>query len=175
MSPSAGAARNDGARGGRCPLMTVDLWAGWNEMRPDLAACYGQERLPRYTSYPTAPHFSAATGRAEYGEWLKAIPRHATASLYLHVPFCRRMCWYCGCHTTVAKRDEPIAVYEAALRSEIDLVARRIGGRFKVEHIHFGGGTPTIMAPRSFADLIGSLRHAFFVLPTAEIAVEIDP
>ena len=144
-------------------------------MRPDLAVCYGQERLPRYTSYPTAPHFSPRIARADYAQWLKAIPHHATASLYLHVPFCRQMCWYCGCHTTVARRDEPIAVYEAALRCEVDLVAQQIGRRLKVTHIHFGGGTPTIMAPQSFTDLIGALRHAFFVLPTAEIAVEIDP
>lgn len=144
-------------------------------MRPDLAVCYGQERLPRYTSYPTAPHFSAAVGRSTYAEWLGAIRPHARASLYFHVPFCRSMCWYCGCHTTVAKRDEPIAVYQAALRCEIDLVARQIGRRQRVDHIHFGGGTPTIMAPELFTDLMGSIRHAFFVPPSAEIAVEIDP
>jgi oxygen-independent coproporphyrinogen-3 oxidase len=85
------------------------------------------------------------------------------------------MCWYCGCHTTVARRDEPIAVYEAALRCEIDLVARQIGNRLTVGHIHFGGGTPTIMSPDSFTDLIGSIRHSFFVRPAAEIAIEIDP
>ncbi|XUM22893.1 oxygen-independent coproporphyrinogen III oxidase [Bradyrhizobium oligotrophicum S58] len=144
-------------------------------MRPDLAACYGQERLPRYTSYPTAPHFSAAVGPSTYAEWLRAIPASATASLYLHVPFCRSMCWYCGCNTMVAKRDEPIAVYESALRCEVDMVARQIGRRLPVGHIHFGGGTPTIMAPESFVDLVGSLRHSFFVLPSAEIAIEIDP
>jgi oxygen-independent coproporphyrinogen III oxidase len=144
-------------------------------MRSDLAVGYGQERLPRYTSYPTAPHFSAAIGPGTYAEWLKAIPQHAAASLYLHVPFCRSMCWYCGCHTSVARRDEPIAVYESALRCEIDLVSRQIGRRINVEHIHFGGGTPTIMAPESFTDLIGLIRHCFFVAPTAEIAVEIDP
>ncbi len=144
-------------------------------MRPDLAACYGQERLPRYTSYPTAPHFSTAIGPDTYAEWLKAIPQHASTSLYLHVPFCRSMCWYCGCHTSVSRRDEPIAVYAAALRCEIDLVSRQIDRRIQVDHIHFGGGTPTIMAPETFTDLIGSLRHSFFVLPTAEIAVEIDP
>jgi len=59
-------------------------------MRPDLAVCYGQERLPRYTSYPTAPHFSPGIGPGAYAEWLKAIPRQASASLYLHVPFCIR-------------------------------------------------------------------------------------
>ncbi len=144
-------------------------------MRPDLAACYGQERLPRYTSYPTAPHFSAAIGPDTYAEWLKAIPRHATASLYLHVPFCRSMCWYCGCHTSVSRRDEPIAVYASALRCEIDLVSKQIERRIKVDHIHFGGGTPTILAPEIFADLIGSIRQSFFVLPAAEIAIEIDP
>jgi len=85
------------------------------------------------------------------------------------------MCWYCGCHTTVARRDEPIAAYEAALRCEIDLVARRIGKRLAVGHIHFGGGTPTIMSPGSFTDLIGAVRHSFFVFPSAEIAIEIDP
>jgi oxygen-independent coproporphyrinogen-3 oxidase len=144
-------------------------------MRPDLAACYGQERLPRYTSYPTAPHFSAAIGPETYAGWLKAIPRDASASLYLHVPFCRSMCWYCGCHTSVVRRDEPVSVYVAALRCELDLVSSRIGRRIQVDHIHFGGGTPTIMAPELFADLIGSIRHSFFVPPSAEIAVEIDP
>jgi len=144
-------------------------------MRPDLAACYGQERLPRYTSYPTAPHFSAAIGPNTYAEWLKSIPPSASASLYLHVPFCRAMCWYCGCHTSVVRRDEPIAVYAAALRCEIDLVSRQINSRLQVDHVHFGGGTPTIMAPETFADLIGSIRHSFFIRPSAEIAVEIDP
>jgi oxygen-independent coproporphyrinogen III oxidase len=93
-------------------------------MRPDLAAAYGQERLPRYTSYPTAPHFSAAVKAANYGDWLAAIPAGATVSLYLHVPFCRSMCWYCGCNTMVAKRDEPIARDESAPRCEIEMVSR---------------------------------------------------
>lgn len=144
-------------------------------MRPDLAACYGQEKLPRYTSYPTAPHFSPAIGPDTYAEWLRAIPRHAHTSLYLHIPFCRSMCWYCGCHTSVVRRDEPIAVYASALRCEIDLVSRQVGRRIQVNHIHFGGGTPTIMAPETFADLIGAIRQSFFVLPAADIAVEIDP
>src|ERR1019366_1028603 len=91
------------------------------------------------------------------------------------VPFCRSMCWYCGCHTSVVRRDEPVAVYAAALRCELDLVSRQIERRMQVDHIHFGGGTPTIMAPELFVDLIGSIRQAFFVLASAEIAVEIDP
>lgn len=144
-------------------------------MRADLAAIYGEERLPRYTSYPTAPHFSAAIGPDTYVRWLAELPVSVSASLYLHVPFCREMCWYCGCHTQIARRDELIAGYQRTLRSEIALVAETIGRRIKVEHIHFGGGTPTIMAPEAFAELMATMRQKFFVLPSAEIAVEIDP
>ena len=144
-------------------------------MRSDLAKTYGQDRLPRYTSYPTAPHFSSAVFELDYRGWLRSVPVREPASIYLHVPFCRSMCWYCGCHTSVTKKDEPIAIYTAGLRSETHLVAETIGEKLPISHIHFGGGTPTIMAPEMFADLIGALRHAFCVLPDAEIAVEIDP
>ena len=119
--------------------------------------------------------FFGRIGPGTYAEWLKAIPQHASTSLYLHVPFCRKMCWYCGCNTSVVRRDDPIAVYASALRCEIELVSRQIDRRIKVEHIHFGGGTPTIMAPETFVDLMGSLRQSFFVPSSAEIAIEIDP
>jgi oxygen-independent coproporphyrinogen-3 oxidase len=144
-------------------------------MRTDLAASYGEERLPRYTSYPTAPHFSPAIGADTYARWLSELPPGTSASLYLHVPFCREMCWYCGCHTQIVRRDELVAAYQRTLRSEIAQVSETIGRRIKVEHIHFGGGTPTIMAPEAFAELMAAMRQAFFVLPSAEIAVEIDP
>jgi oxygen-independent coproporphyrinogen III oxidase len=144
-------------------------------MRADLAATYGDERLPRYTSYPTAPHFSPVVGSEIYGKWLAAIPANASASLYLHVPFCREMCWYCGCHTQIVRRDELVAAYQRTLRREVELVADTIGRRIKVAHIHFGGGTPTIMAPEAFTELMAAIRQAFFVLPSAEIAIEIDP
>ena len=144
-------------------------------MRSDLALSYGQDRLPRYTSYPTAPHFSPAIRENDYRQWLTSIPVRQPVSLYLHVPFCRSMCWYCGCHTSVAKRDDPIAIYASGLRTEALLVAETIGQRQPVSHIHFGGGTPTIMSPETLADLVGALRYSFFVLPDAEIAVEIDP
>lgn len=144
-------------------------------MRSDLAKSYGQDRLPRYTSYPTAPHFSPTIGDADYRQWLRSIPLRQPASIYLHVPFCRSMCWYCGCHTSVTKRDDPIAIYASGLRTEARLVAETIDQRLPISHIHFGGGTPTIMTPETFADLVGTLRYSYFVLPDAEIAVEIDP
>jgi oxygen-independent coproporphyrinogen-3 oxidase len=144
-------------------------------MRTDLAASYGEERLPRYTSYPTAPHFSPAVGAECYARWLSELLASTSASLYLHVPFCREMCWYCGCHTQIVRRDEIVAAYQRTLRSEIARVAETIGRRIEVEHIHFGGGTPTIMASDAFAELMAAMRQAFCVLPFAEIAVEIDP
>ncbi|MGY4364026.1 oxygen-independent coproporphyrinogen-3 oxidase [Bradyrhizobium sp. LB1.3] len=144
-------------------------------MRSDLAQSYGQDRLPRYTSYPTAPHFSPAIGEADYRTWLGSLSQRQPASIYLHVPFCRSMCWYCGCHTSVTKKDDPIAVYTSGLRTEAHLVAEAIGHRLPISHIHFGGGTPTIMTPETFADLVGALRYSYFVLPDAEVAVEIDP
>ncbi|KAA0075094.1 oxygen-independent coproporphyrinogen III oxidase [Tardiphaga sp. P9-11] len=144
-------------------------------MRAELARRYGQDRLPRYTSYPTAPHFAPVIGEADYRRWLQTMSSERPASLYLHVPFCRSMCWYCGCHTSVTKHDDPVAIYASGLRTEARLVAEAIGERFPISHIHFGGGTPTIMSPETFVDLVGALRHSYAVLPDAEVAVEIDP
>ncbi len=136
---------------------------------------YDEERLPRYTSYPTAPHFSEAVTAQIYEGWLAGLPSSVKASLYLHVPFCRSMCWYCGCHTTITPRDEPIENYVGIMRREIELVARRLSAPLIVQHIHFGGGTPTIVEPRTFVALAASLRSTFNVAADAEIAVEIDP
>jgi oxygen-independent coproporphyrinogen-3 oxidase len=144
-------------------------------MRTDIETSYGDERLPRYTSYPTAPHFSNAITHDTYSQWLADIPRHSTASLYLHIPFCRSMCWYCGCHTTIVARDAPIATYVEALRRESDLVSGRLTDPLSVNHIHFGGGTPTIMTPAQFAGLIELIARRFVLERDVEIAVEIDP
>jgi oxygen-independent coproporphyrinogen-3 oxidase len=144
-------------------------------MRSDLATCYGEERLPRYTSYPTAPHFSATVQADTYAKWLAVIPREAVASLYLHIPFCRAMCWYCGCNTSVTRRDEAIEAYATAMHREIELVRRQIPHPLRVGHIHFGGGTPTILAPDVFARMMASLRRSFRVSAESEVAIEIDP
>jgi len=85
------------------------------------------------------------------------------------------MCWYCGCHTTVAQRDAPISDYLTVLRREIELVSEKLVRPLSVRHVHFGGGTPTIIAPEEFGDLIGLLGKRFRIAADAEIAVEIDP
>lgn len=144
-------------------------------MREDLRALYGEERLPRYTSYPPSPHFTADIGAERHAAWLAATPPWTTASLYLHVPFCRSMCWYCGCHTSITRHDAPIADYVDVLGREIGLVAARFEHVPLVRHVHFGGGTPTVMAPDAFVGLVAGLRARFPFDPDAEIAVEIDP
>ncbi len=144
-------------------------------MDQDLIAKYEGRRVPRYTSYPTAPHFNATVGEGAYREWLAALPPGTALSLYLHVPFCRSMCWYCGCHTKVTRRNEPVDAYLAALRREVELVAAVLPATMPVVHLHWGGGTPTILAPADFAETMELIRRRFAVAEDAEIAVEIDP
>ncbi len=144
-------------------------------MKAEILARYADRPLPRYTSYPTAPHFIAAVGSGSYRQWLEAVPPGSDTSIYLHLPFCRSMCWYCGCHTTVTARDEPITRYVDALHREIDLIADALPGRIVAKHIHFGGGTPTLMQPVQFVALMDKLRERFEVPENAEIAIEIDP
>ncbi|MFD1624057.1 oxygen-independent coproporphyrinogen III oxidase [Azospirillum griseum] len=142
---------------------------------PALLAKYDGLRVPRYTSYPTAPHFTPAVDADVYGGWLEALDPRRSGSLYLHIPFCHQMCWYCGCHTKIVARYAPIAEYLGHLRREIAMVADRIPGRLGVRHIHFGGGTPTMMAPEDVGPLFDLLRARFDVAADAELAIEIDP
>lgn len=136
---------------------------------------YRSARLPRYTSYPTAPHFSDAVDAETYGGWLADWQNGTRASLYLHVPFCQQLCWYCGCHTTITQRPERVSAYAALLRSELALVAERLPAPPPLTHLHFGGGTPTILAADDFAGLMTDVRAAFAVEEDAELAMEIDP
>jgi oxygen-independent coproporphyrinogen III oxidase len=139
-----------------------------------LLARYADSRIPRYTSYPTAPNFSADVGEAQYRNWLASLPA-TDASLYLHIPFCRAMCWYCGCHTTVAAREAPVLRYLDCLRKEIELVARYRRDHLSIRHVHFGGGTPTLMPANQLQLTMDVLRAHFRVTEDAEIAIEIDP
>jgi oxygen-independent coproporphyrinogen-3 oxidase len=130
--------------------------------------------VPRYTSYPTAPHFSAAVGADDYGSWLAALSADATLSLYLHVPFCAQLCHYCGCHTKAVRRREPVDAYVGQLGAEIALVGARTGAR-KVVHLHWGGGTPSMIGPAAIAALTARLAQVFEVAAECEHGIELDP
>ena len=132
-------------------------------------------RVPRYTSYPTAPHFTPAIGRSIYARWLAELPADASFSLYLHVPFCDRLCLYCGCNTSVVRLESSHRAYAAALMQEIDRVATLIGRRATVSHVHWGGGTPTSLPADRLIGIMERLKERFAFANGAEIAIEIDP
>ena len=132
-------------------------------------------RVPRYTSYPTAPHFSTEVGAETVGAWLADLSPGSSVSLYLHVPFCARMCWYCGCNMRLIARYDPVAAYVERLISEIHMRADALGHRQTLTHIHWGGGTPTTLCPADFARVDAAIRERFDIAENAEIAVEIDP
>jgi oxygen-independent coproporphyrinogen-3 oxidase len=133
------------------------------------------ETAPRYTSYPTAPHFHAGIGEGEVTQWLDAVPDGDAVSLYLHIPFCDRLCWFCACHTRQTRKYEPVARFVRSLHAEIETVAASIGGRTRVVAIHFGGGSPTMLDAADFREVMARLRAAFKGADTAELSVEIDP
>jgi oxygen-independent coproporphyrinogen III oxidase len=135
---------------------------------------YLDRRLPRYTSYPTAVQFRPAVDASTYARWLADVPAEAPISLYLHVPFCAELCFYCGCHTAVVRRRTPVAAYARLLCDEIDLIGAQLAGQ-TVTHIHFGGGTPTMLQPHELERIMAALHARFRIDAAAEIAIEIDP
>lgn len=133
------------------------------------------ERLPRYTSYPPAPAFSADIGHAFQAEALAALDPDAPISLYLHIPFCERLCWFCACRTQGVRSLTPVQAYLETLRRELALIATHQPRKLRVKQMHWGGGTPTILPPaliREVSDMLGEV----FVLDTdTTFSVEIDP
>jgi len=132
-------------------------------------------RVPRYTSYPTAPHFHGGINSETASQWLSELDPADPLSLYFHIPFCDSMCWFCGCYTKIVNRYDPIASYLETLLQEVDLVAEKLPNRFKAQHLHWGGGSPTMLTPSDWQCLIDRLRQRFDIAEAAEIAVELDP
>jgi oxygen-independent coproporphyrinogen-3 oxidase len=132
-------------------------------------------RVPRYTSYPTAPQFHGGVTAKTYVDWLQNLPNGAPLSLYLHIPYCHEMCWYCGCHTKATRRYAPVRDYARILEAEITCIANTIGRRQTVSHIHWGGGTPTILSNNDLDAVLAGLRDRFEFASDAEIAIEADP
>ena len=133
-----------------------------------------ERNVPRYTSYPTAPHFTADVGPSVYAAWLAAVPADAALSLYIHVPYCTEICRYCGCHTKATLRPEPLDAYVEALIGEIGLVAAATAAR-GVVHLHWGGGTPSILGPERLARIVQRIAQHFDLSHIAEHAIELDP
>ena len=143
--------------------------------RLDTLLAFAARHSPRYTSYPTAPHFHAGVDAKTYGGWLERLEPDAPVSLYLHVPYCKSLCWYCGCNTRATTREEPVAAYLELLLAELPMVADRLPIRLTVSHLAFGGGTPAILNPSQIDQVMDAIRSRFDFAPNAEISIEIDP
>jgi oxygen-independent coproporphyrinogen-3 oxidase len=136
---------------------------------PDLA----ERSVPRYTSFPTAAEFTPDVRAAQQGLALFGVPSGSPVSLYVHVPYCHQICWYCGCNTGPTGRGDRLTNYRDALLAEIATVGMLMRGR--VEAVHFGGGSPNALPPADFATIAEALRFAFDIADNAEWAVELDP
>lgn len=144
-------------------------------MSEELVRRFAGISVPRYTSYPTAADFTAAVGGAEHARWLRRLDPAESISVYLHVPYCRQLCHYCGCHAKLVLRDDVIAAYRAALEAEIALVARHLPGRLRIARLAWGGGTPSILGAEGLASVHAVLRQHFDFTGDHEHSFELDP
>ncbi len=133
---------------------------------------------PRYTSYPTADRFHAGVRAEQYVNALAARNQERPLqplSLYVHIPFCNTICYYCACNKVITKDHGRSAKYIRYVGREIDIVGGLIEGGAKVEQLHWGGGTPTFLARDEMSTLMGMLRGGFEFAPQAEVSIEVDP
>ncbi|NHB76489.1 oxygen-independent coproporphyrinogen III oxidase [Rhodobacter calidifons] len=132
-------------------------------------------RVPRYTSYPTAPHFGPEVGPGEFVRWIEAVPEFSEISLYVHVPFCRRLCWFCACRTQGTASDAPVQAYVQVLKDELDLLRAHLPRGVTLSRLHWGGGTPTLLGPDLMRDLAERIQAVAPLAADGEFSVEIDP
>jgi len=131
---------------------------------------------PRYTSYPTAPLFSPdVADEALKAHLLATLEEVHPLSLYVHVPFCHKLCWYCGCNMKVSRNMEAMERHVNAIVAEMDLIKPHLNPERRAKQVHFGGGTPTYITPEQLLKLIGGLQSRFPFDPKAEISIEVDP
>lgn len=131
---------------------------------------------PRYTSYPTVPAWTEKVGPEDYRSSLQGLKSGESLSLYFHLPFCERLCHFCGCMRVISSDHSRSAPYVANLLAELDRVAALLpSGIREVSQVHFGGGTPNFLQPQEMTAIIEGLRDHFRLLPDAEIAIEMHP
>jgi len=133
---------------------------------------------PRYTSYPTADRFIEAFGPADLADALaqrREAAGNTPLSLYVHIPFCEQLCYYCACNKIITKHHERGAQYLRTLAREIELYTLQIGSGQTVTQLHLGGGTPTFLSDDELSQLMAMLRRSFDIAPGGELSIEIDP
>ncbi|WP_085803588.1 oxygen-independent coproporphyrinogen III oxidase [Roseovarius albus] len=132
-------------------------------------------KVPRYTSYPTAPHFGAAVTGDQHKQWIQDIPSGSRISLYIHIPFCRRLCWFCACRTQGTQTMTPVEAYLKTLQSELRLLQQYLPTDVHLSRLHWGGGTPTLLSAPMMNTLASAIRDVIPFDENTEFSVEIDP
>ena len=132
-------------------------------------------KVPRYSSYPDASHFENGVGQVQQSDWLHSIPRSDEISVYIHIPFCKRLCWFCACRTQGTKTSRPVNAYVEYLRKEIRTVRSILPVGVRMARLHLGGGTPTILSSQTMSALLDEVFGAFPKSDSFEFSVEIDP
>jgi len=131
--------------------------------------------VPRYTSYPTAPHFDEGLAEQAFCGLIGSIEPGKPISVYIHIPFCDRLCWFCGCNTKHTLKYAPVHRYVDHLLLDMAQMVQRIGFRATLGHVHFGGGSPSFLSRDDMERISDQLNSAFVVTGDTEICVEIDP
>lgn len=131
--------------------------------------------VPRYTSYPTAPHFKPDIGEKIMDKLIADIQPDQSVSLYFHIPYCDRLCWFCGCHTKQTKKYDPVKKYVDSLVAELAIFRESVGFKARISHIHFGGGSPSLLREEEAIHLNDAINSSFIKDENTEVSIEIDP
>ena len=134
-----------------------------------------EANVPRYTSYPPANHFAGDVTPEVHRAWLASIAPGSKVSLYIHVPFCRRLCWFCACRTQGMQSEEPVVAYTSSVIQELQTLRGILPQGVEIEKLHWGGGTPTLLSSPEITRLAAAIRDAIPLSTTAEFSVEVDP
>ncbi len=130
---------------------------------------------PRYTSYPSALRFGEEVDAQLYEEKLRGVGQYEPVSIYVHIPYCKQLCWYCGCNMRVENRPERMRAYVDSLLREINAVGERLAGNGRVASVHFGGGTPNMLPAGELGCILDAIEDRFGLTDDACLAIELDP
>ncbi len=132
-------------------------------------------KVPRYTSYPPANRFEAGVGQVCQKLWLNTLDVDQPVSVYIHIPFCRRLCWFCACRTQGTKTLKPVDDYISTVIKELQIIAENTPAGLRMERLHLGGGTPTLLTGEQMRRLLTATLEAFAPTDNLEFSVEVDP
>ncbi len=144
------------------------------QINPDIIKKYDVQG-PRYTSYPPVPNFNSNFKEIDYINYLQLNSITNDISLYFHLPFCKSLCYYCGCNVFITSNEEIKQNYLESLKKEVRLIQKYLPKNITVKQLHWGGGTPNSLSNQQIYDLFSFIQSEFFISANAEISIELDP